>query len=70
MGQQSPNLLTNPSFEAQQNGAAVGWQALVSGYNLDTSVVHGGSVSAVNCPEGGAAFTLQIPYRQAMRAAA
>jgi signal transduction histidine kinase len=24
---------------------------------------HGGSVTAVNCPEGGAAFTLQIPQR-------
>ena len=30
---------------------------------------HGGSVTAINCPEGGAAFTLRIPQR-ALRAAA
>jgi signal transduction histidine kinase len=28
--------------------------------------LHGGKVSAVNCPEGGAAFTLTIPCNQAM----
>lgn len=31
---------------------------------------HGGTVTAANCPEGGAAFTLRIPRRQAARAAA
>ena len=30
---------------------------------------HGGRLSAVNCPEGGAALTIELP-RQAMRAAA
>jgi signal transduction histidine kinase len=32
--------------------------------------VHGGSITAVNCPEGGAAFTLRIPARQSKEAAA
>ncbi len=32
--------------------------------------LHGGSVTAVNCPEGGAAFTLSIPRAMAMERAA
>lgn len=32
--------------------------------------MHGGSVTAANCPEGGAAFTLRIPRPEAMEAAA
>jgi len=34
-----------------------------------TAAAHGGDVSALNCPDGGAAFTLRIP-RPAMKAAA
>jgi signal transduction histidine kinase len=32
--------------------------------------LHGGSVLAANCPEGGVAFTLRIPRRAALEAAA
>jgi len=32
--------------------------------------LHGGRVTAANCPEGGAAFTLRIPSRVALEAAA
>jgi signal transduction histidine kinase len=32
--------------------------------------LHGGRVTAVNCPEGGAAFTLSIPQSVAMQKAA
>jgi signal transduction histidine kinase len=32
--------------------------------------LHGGSVTAANCPEGGAAFTLRIPHPTALEAAA
>jgi signal transduction histidine kinase len=31
---------------------------------------HGGRVTAVNCPQGGAAFTIELPQRRAMGAAA
>jgi signal transduction histidine kinase len=32
--------------------------------------LHGGIVSAANCPEGGAAFTLRMPHKPALEAAA
>jgi signal transduction histidine kinase len=32
--------------------------------------VHGGTVTAVNCPDGGVAFTLRLPRKAAMEAAA
>ena len=32
--------------------------------------LHGGSVTTANCPEGGAAFTLRIPRRAKLEAAA
>jgi signal transduction histidine kinase len=47
-----------------------------SGTGLGLSIVHriveahGGRVTAANCPEGGAAFTIELPPRRAMGAAA
>ena len=35
----------------------------------DIAEAHGGCVTAMNCPEGGAAFTLQFPVRAARAAA-
>jgi signal transduction histidine kinase len=34
------------------------------------ATIHGGSAAAANCPEGGAAFTLRLPRRVALEAAA
>jgi signal transduction histidine kinase len=31
---------------------------------------HGGRVTATNCPQGGAAFTIELPPRRAMGVAA
>ena len=47
-----------------------------TGTGLGLSIVHriveahGGRVTAVNCPEGGAAFTIELPPRRAMGVAA
>jgi signal transduction histidine kinase len=47
-----------------------------SGTGLGLSIVHriveahGGRVTAVNCPEGGAAFTIELPPRRALGAVA
>jgi signal transduction histidine kinase len=47
-----------------------------SGTGLGLSIVHriveahGGRVTVMNCPEGGAAFTIELPPRRAMGAAA
>jgi two-component system sensor histidine kinase HydH len=53
-----------PFYSTKQNGTGLG---LAIVYHVAES--HGGSVTAANCPEGGAAFTIQIP-RHSMRAAA
>jgi signal transduction histidine kinase len=53
-----------PFYSTKQNGTGLGL-ALVQ----HVAEAHGGTVTAANCPEGGAAFTIKIP-RRAMRAAA
>ena len=53
-----------PFFSTKQNGTGLG---LAIVYHV--AEAHGGTVTAANCPEGGAAFTIKIP-RRTMRAAA
>jgi two-component system, sensor histidine kinase FlrB len=53
-----------PFYSTKQNGTGLG---LAIVYHV--AEAHGGTVTAQNCPEGGAAFTIKIP-RRAMRAAA
>lgn len=53
-----------PFYTTKQNGTGLGLAVV---YHV--AEAHGGTVTATNCPEGGAAFTIKFP-RQAMRAAA
>jgi signal transduction histidine kinase len=53
-----------PFFTTKNNGTGLGL-AIVE----RIAECHGGTVTAANCPEGGAAFTLHIPHRRLEAAA-
>lgn len=56
--------LFEPFYSTKETGTGLGLSVVAHAIEA-----HGGIVSALNCPEGGAAFTIKIP-RQAMGAAA
>lgn len=56
--------LFEPFYTTKDKGTGLGLSVV-----MHVAQSHGGKVTAVNCPEGGAAFTLKIP-RHAMEAAA
>lgn len=56
--------LFEPFYTTKDKGTGLGLSVV-----FHVAESHGGKVTAINCPEGGAAFTLKIP-RRAMEAAA
>lgn len=55
----------DPSATSERGAA--GWDLAAVRHIAE---LHGGTVAVANCPEGGAAFTLQIPRLAALEAAA
>ncbi|TWT86528.1 Sporulation kinase A [Pseudobythopirellula maris] len=57
--------LFEPFFTTKETGTGLGLSVV-----MHVAEAHGGTVTATNCPQGGAAFTVRIPPRRAMGAAA
>jgi two-component system sensor histidine kinase HydH len=64
LSEEDQRRVFEPFYTTKQNGTGLG---LAIVYHV--AEAHGGTVTAMNCPEGGAAFTIKFP-RQSMRAAA
>ncbi len=59
----SPRLF-EPFFTTKSGGTGLGLTIVER-----IAAAHGGDVSARNCPQGGAAFTIRLPYRTLQKAA-
>lgn len=64
LSQEEQRRVFEPFYSTKQNGTGLGLAVV---YHV--AEAHGGTVTAANCPEGGAAFTIRFP-RRATRAAA
>jgi signal transduction histidine kinase len=64
LSEEDQRRVFEPFYTTKQNGTGLGLAVV---YHV--AEAHGGTVTALNCPEGGAAFTIKFP-RQSMRAAA
>jgi signal transduction histidine kinase len=64
LSEEDQRRVFEPFYSKKQHGTGLGLAVV---YHV--AEAHGGTVSAANCPEGGAAFTIKFPRKQ-MRAAA
>jgi signal transduction histidine kinase len=64
LSEEDQRRVFEPFYTTKQNGTGLGLAVV---YHV--AEAHGGTVTAANCPEGGAAFTIKFPRKQ-MRAAA
>lgn len=65
LSEEDQTKLFDPFFSTKSTGTGLGLSVV---YQI--AEAHGGTVTAANCPEGGAAFTLRVPRRQSGAAAA
>lgn len=64
LSEEDQRRVFEPFYSKKQHGTGLGLAVV---YHV--AEAHGGTVTAANCPEGGAAFTIKFPRRE-MRAAA
>jgi signal transduction histidine kinase len=64
LSEEDQRRVFEPFYSTKQHGTGLGLAVV---YHV--AEAHGGTVTAANCPEGGAAFTIKFPRKQ-MRAAA
>lgn len=64
LSEEDQRRVFEPFYSKKQHGTGLGLAVV---YHV--AEAHGGTVTATNCPEGGAAFTIKFPRKQ-MRAAA
>ena len=64
LGEEARRRAFEPFFTTKGSGTGLGLAIVYR-----TAEVHGGDVTAENCAQGGAAFTIRIPHRP-MEAAA
>ncbi|MGD9632083.1 MAG: PAS domain-containing sensor histidine kinase [Pirellulales bacterium] len=64
LSEEDQRRVFEPFYTTKQHGTGLGLAVV---YHV--AEAHGGTVTAANCPEGGAAFTIKFPRKQ-MRAAA
>ena len=65
LSEQEKKELFEPSYRTKSTANALGLSVVSR-----IAESHGGTVSAINCPEGGAAFTIRIPSKTRGAAAA
>ncbi|MEX2167722.1 MAG: ATP-binding protein [Pirellulales bacterium] len=65
LDEEAKRRIFEPFYSTKESGTGLGLSVV-----FQVAEAHGGAVTAANCPEGGAAFTIRIPRRRAIGVAA